>query len=125
MTVLTSDSAGFTLQWTKLRANINRVATFYVIIIKRSEDTIVVMKVVPGKATTVDIGGLKPSSKYRLSVYGVDDTGQPYKSLESLTSTTEGKKTVHLYLFSLYLYNIHETLNMLDCDFHDIKFITN
>ena len=96
MTVLKSDSTGFTLQWTKLRANINRVATFYVILIKRSEDTILAVEIVPGTATTVDIGGLKPSSKYRLSVYGVDDTGQPYKSLESLTSTTEGKKTMNL-----------------------------
>ena len=34
-----------------------------------------------------------------MSVYGVDATGQPYKSLESLTSTTEGKDTMYLHFF--------------------------
>ena len=99
MTVLNSGSTGFTIQWTKLHSNINRVAAFYVILIKSTEETILSVEVVQGTATTVDVRGLKPSSKYRVSVYGVDATGQPYKSLESLTSTTDGKNTVYLYCF--------------------------
>ena len=99
MTVLKSGSTGFTIQWTKLRSNINRVAAFYVILIKSTEETILSVEIVQGTATTVDIRGLKPSSKYRVNVYGVDATGRPYKSLESLTSTTEGKDTVYLYCF--------------------------
>ena len=99
MTVLKSASTGFTIQWTELRANINRVATFYAILIKSTEKIILAVETVRGTARTVDIRGLKPSSKYRVSVYGVDDTGQPYKSLESLASTAEGKDTVYLYCF--------------------------
>ena len=99
MTVLKSGFTGFTVQWTELRVNINRVATVYVILIKSTEEIITAVEIVRGTAKTVDIRGLKPSSKYRVSVYGVDDTGEPYKSLESLTSTTEGKDTVYLHCF--------------------------
>ena len=110
MTVLKSNFTGFTIQWTELRVNINRVATFYAILIKSTEEIITAVEIVRGTAKTVDIRGLKPSSKYRVSVYGVDDTGQPYKSLESLTSTTKGKDTVYLYYF-LVVHLIEITLS--------------
>ena len=60
MTVLKSGSTGFTIQWTKLRSNINRVATFYVILIKSTDETILTVEIVQGTATTVDIRDLNP-----------------------------------------------------------------
>ena len=59
MTVLKSDSTGFTIQWTKLRANINRVATFYVILIKRSEDIILAVEIVPENSDNIRYWGTK------------------------------------------------------------------
>ncbi len=44
----------------------------------------------PGNTTNAVIKGLSPSTKYRVGVFGVDGIGQPYKSLESVTTTGKG-----------------------------------
>lgn len=48
------------------------------------------METVPGSDTSADVKGLKPSTKYRLVVFGVDNTGQPYKSVETVVTTSKG-----------------------------------
>lgn len=45
---------------------------------------------VPGDATSTNINGLRPSTHYRVVVFGVAENGQPYKSLESVVATKEG-----------------------------------
>ena len=53
---------------------------------------------VPGNTTTSVIKRLKPSTKYRVVVFGVDKNGMPYKSLQSILTTLNGM----LYLFIVY-----------------------
>lgn len=44
----------------------------------------------PGNTTNAVIKGLSPATKYRVGVFGIDGTGQPYKSFESVTTTKKG-----------------------------------
>lgn len=85
-----AESTSLNIHWTKLRTKINREARFYLILTKNVEGVLLSIETVPGTTTTLDIKGLTPATKYRIHVYGIDDTGQSYKSLESLTSTRKG-----------------------------------
>ena len=91
MTVLMSSYFDFSIQWSSLRTNIDRTALFYLILIKSPAGNLLAVENVPGSATTKDITGLRPSTRYRIGVYGIDETGQAYKSSENLVSTTHGK----------------------------------
>ena len=93
MTVLMSSPFGLSVQWSALLTNIDRTAKFYLIFIKSPEGNLLAEETVPGSTTTKDITGLRPSTRYRIGVYGIDETGQAYKTRESLTSTTDGKLT--------------------------------
>ena len=54
------------------------------------QGTILTVGIVPGNATTTVIEMLSPSTRYRVRVFGVDGIGQPYKSLENVTTTEKG-----------------------------------
>ena len=94
--VLMSSCFGFNIQWSSLRTNVGRTARFYLILIKTPAGNLLAVETFPGSATTADITGLRPSTMYRIGVYGIDETGQAYKTSESLASTTYGKlHTLH------------------------------
>ena len=94
--VLMSSYFGFNIQWSSLRTNVGRTARFYLILIKTPAGNLLAVETFPGSATTADITGLRPSTMYRIGVYGIDETGQAYKTSESLASTTYGKlHTLH------------------------------
>ena len=100
MTVLMSSYFGFSIQWSSLRSNVGRTARFYLIFINSPAGNLLVVDSVPRSATTKDIAGLRPSTRYGISVYGIDETGQAYKSSERLASTTYGKlHIIHCILF--------------------------
>lgn len=104
ITVLNHGSTSATLQWTSLDANVNHQATFYIIEVKSMEGVLLAVETVPGNATTSIIKRLRPSTKYHVGVFGVDDTGQPYKSLESIITTTKG---IGLCLFYIGWNDVH------------------
>ena len=91
MTVLDAVATSFTLQWTSLYTKTNRVARFYVILIKSTEGSVLAVEIVSGSTLSVTVNGLKPSARYRVGLYGIDGVGQSYKSQENLASTTKGK----------------------------------
>jgi len=90
VTILNRESTSLTLQWTNLPANISRVARFYIIQMKSTQGLLLYTEIVSGGTSTVTIKGLRPSTPYRVNVFGVDDDGLAYKSVESLTLTAEG-----------------------------------
>ena len=102
MTVSMSSPFGFNIQWSTLHANIDRTATFYLILIKSPEGNLLVVETISGNATSAYITGLRPSTRYRLSVYGIEETGQAYKSLGNLASTTDGKRLILFVVFALF-----------------------
>ncbi|KAJ7356076.1 DNA replication complex GINS protein PSF1 [Desmophyllum pertusum] len=81
VTVLNATYISFALQWTKLDTR------FYIIEVKSIKGNLVAVEIVPGNATSTNIHGISPSSKYRVVVYGFDGIGQPYKTLESVVAT--------------------------------------
>ena len=85
-------STSFNLQWTKLYSVVNQYANFYIIEVKNVQGTVLTLEAVSGNITNTVIKELKPSSKYRVGVFGIDSVGQPYKSLESVATTKEGKR---------------------------------
>ena len=100
MAVLTSSQFGFSIQLSALHTYIDRTASFYLILIKTPAGNLLAVETFPGSATTADITGLRPSTMYRIGVYGIDETGQAYKTSESLASTTDGKLCIlHCFLF--------------------------
>ena len=95
-----SSQFGFSIQLSALHTYIDRTASFYLILIKTPAGNLLAVETFPGSATTADITGLRPSTMYRIGVYGIDETGQAYKTSESLASTTDGKLCIlHCFLF--------------------------
>ena len=92
VTIFNLTSTNFNLQWTKLYSVVNQYANFYLTEVKRFQGTVPTLETVPGNITSTIIKGLEPSSKYRVGVFGIDSIGQPYKSLESVITTKEGKR---------------------------------
>jgi len=92
VTIFNLTSTNFNLQWTKLYTVVNQYAKFYIIEVKSVQGTVLALETVPGNNTSTVIKGLRPSSKYRVGVFGIDSVGQPYKSLESITTTKEGRR---------------------------------
>ena len=105
VTVLMSSYFGFSIQWSSLRTNVGQTARFYLILINSPAGNLLAVETVPGSATTKDITGLRPSTRYRIGVYGIDETGKAYKSSENLVSTTHGK-----------LYSLHCNLFLATCN---------
>ncbi len=90
VTIYDVTSTSFTLQWTMLNTNNDHYAAFYIVEVKSVQGIILAVETVPGNKTTTVIQGLRPSTEYRVGVFGVDSIGQPYKSLESVTTTNKG-----------------------------------
>lgn len=99
VTIFNITSTSFTLQWTKLNTIVNQDAKFYLVEIKSIQGTILTLETVLGNATTKLMEGMRPSTKYRVGVFGIDGTGQPYKSLESVTTTNKGEAQEKKRLF--------------------------
>ncbi|XP_022786253.1 MAM and fibronectin type III domain-containing protein 1-like [Stylophora pistillata] len=89
ISVSNPDSSGATLQWTSLDANVNHQANFYIIEVKSMDGVPLDVHTVPANTTTSVIKRLKPSTKYRVVVYGVDNNGQPYMSSQSILTTSK------------------------------------
>ena len=92
VTIFNLTSTNFNLQWTKLYTVVNQYAKFYIIEVKIVQGTVLNLETVPGNITSMVVKGLKPTSKYRVGVFGIDSVGQPYKSSETVTTTKEGKR---------------------------------
>ena len=103
VTILNITPNSLTLQWTKLNTVVNHYATFYIVEVKSTQGTILTVVTTPKNVTTKVIKRLSPSKKYRVSVFGVDGIGQPYKSLEGVATTGqnigERSKTHCVFLY--------------------------
>jgi len=98
VTILNRESTSLTLHWTDLRSKINRDAEFYIILVKNTQGLLLYTETISGGTSTATIEELRPSTQYRVGVYGVDDDGQAYKSVENLTSTANGMVNVCSYI---------------------------
>ena len=90
VTMSNPTATSVTLHWTKLSTDDNQYAEFYIVDVKSIEGIIFTVDIVYGNTTTTIIKGLRPSTEYHFSVFGVDGTGQPYKSIEVVATTDAG-----------------------------------
>ena len=70
-----------------LNTVVDHHAKLYIVEVKSTQGTTSAVVTIPENVTTTVITGLSPSKKYRVSVFGVDGIGQPYKSLERVATT--------------------------------------
>ncbi len=91
-----SVSAGNTTQtsiaihWPNLTPILHQPVLYYLGLIKSSNGSILNQDILSGNTSSVAFHGLSPYREYRLSVVGVNGSGQAYKSAKVIARTEEG-----------------------------------
>ncbi|XP_044162898.1 uncharacterized protein LOC114956623 [Acropora millepora] len=84
-------SSSFSVQWTNLTTLLGRQIQCFIILLKsnRNNNSNAVHKIVNGREERKELTGLLSSSKYIVEVFGIDEMGQPYKTLEVQAMTLD------------------------------------
>ena len=106
LTISNETSWSLSVEWTNLSALLDSQVQHFLVSLKsnKNKNSNVALKIVNGREEKTEMTGLLPSSQYRVEVFGIDKTGQPYKTLEVQARTLTGKNIalrVFLYVFSL------------------------
>ena len=93
LTISNETLSSFSVQWTNLTALLGSQVEHFIILLKSSKncDSIIVRKLVNGREEKTEMTGLKSSSQYTVEVLGIDEMGQPYRTLEVQAKTMTGK----------------------------------
>jgi len=85
-------SSSFSVQWTNLTTLLGRQVQCFIVLFKsnRNNNSNAVHKIVNGREERTELTGLLSSSKYIVEVFGIDEMGQPYKTLEVQAMTLNG-----------------------------------
>lgn len=86
----TSDS--IEIKWTNLTSLLNHLVRHYIIRLNRTNASAVAHEIADGNKLKTEIDGLQHSTKYRVEVFGVDDLGRTYKTLEATARTKNSKE---------------------------------
>lgn len=102
ITVENTTRTSIIFNWQNLTPVINKLVLHYIVQIrnKNGSDVLNAM-VVNGNTTYVNIAGLSPYTEYQVSVVGVTNDGQPYKS-SNVTALTEEGGTAFLFVMLHY-----------------------
>ena len=90
-------STSISIQWSNLTSLLNRKVLHYVILLNRTNVNAVAFEVTDGGRLSTEIGGLDHLTNYEVTVFGVDERGRPYKTLE-VNATTRNCKNVYSIL---------------------------
>ena len=85
------------IQWANLTSLLNRQVLHYVILLNKTNMNAMAFEATDGSRLNTEIGGLDHSTNYRVTVFGVDEQGRPYKTLE-VNATTRNSKNVYAIL---------------------------
>ena len=99
-------SASISIQWSNLTSLLNRKVLHYVILLNRTSVNVVAFEVTDGSKLSTEIGGLHYFTNYEVMVFGVDERGQPYKTLE-VNATTRNSKNVYTILTLNKLFSLN------------------
>ena len=93
LTIINETSSSFSVQWTNLTALLGSQVQHFIALLKSSKtnNSIVVHKIVNGREEKTEMTGLSSSSQYKIEVFGIDKMGQPYRTLEVQARTLTGK----------------------------------
>ena len=107
LTISNETSWSFSVEWTNLSAHLDCQVQHFLVLLKsnKNKNSNVVYKIVNGREEKTEMTGLLPSSQYRVEVFGIDKTGQPYKTLEVQARTLTGKNiALRVFLSTLLGY---------------------
>ena len=92
VTVANTTSSSISVQWTNLTSLVNRQARNFIVLLNSNNGSALANKVTHGNQLTTEIIGLEHSTNYTVILVGVDEQGQPYKSLAVNATTEESKE---------------------------------
>ncbi len=78
------------INWPNLTSILHQPVLYYFGLIKSTNGSILNEDILSGNTSFVGFNGLSPYREYRLSVVGVNGSGQAYKSAEVIAWTEEG-----------------------------------
>ena len=87
-------STSISVQWANLTSLINRKVLHYIISLNETNVNTLAYEVTDGSRLSTEIDGLKHRTNYEVTVFGVDELGVPYKTLE-VNATTKNSKKVY------------------------------
>ena len=93
LTISNETFSSFSVQWTNLNALLGSQVQHFIVLLKSSKNNngIMVHKIVNGREDKTEMTGLLSSSQYTIEVFGIDQMGQPYRTLEVHARTLTGK----------------------------------
>ena len=93
LTISNETFSSFSVQWTNLTALLGNQVQHFIVLLKSSKNnnSIVVHKILNGREERTEMTGLFSSSQYTIEVFGIDQMGQPYRTLEVQARTLTGK----------------------------------
>ena len=93
LTISNETFSSFSVQWTNLTALLGSQVQHFIVLLKSSKNNngIMVHKIVNGREDKTEMTGLLSSSQYTIEVFGIDQMGQPYRTLEVHAGTLTGK----------------------------------
>ena len=90
--VANTSSSSVSIQWTNLTSLVNRQARNYMIFLNKDNESALANKITYGNQLTTELTGLSHSTNYTVMVIGVDELGQPYRSMVVNVTTQESKE---------------------------------
>ena len=87
MTAENTTFASIFIQWKNLTSHLGRHIREYIVLLNRNNDSALAHKVTHGDQLNMEISGLVHSTNYTVEVFGVDEGGQPYRTLAVNTRT--------------------------------------
>ena len=96
LTISNETSSSFSVQWTNLTALLDSQVQHFLVLLKsnKNNNSNMVHKIVNGREEKAEMTELLASSQYIVEVFGIDKTGQPFKTLEVQARTLTGKNIV-------------------------------
>lgn len=91
-------STSILIQWANLTSLLNRQVHHYIILLNTTNVNAMAYEVKDGTTLSAEIDGLVHSTNYAATVFGVDERGRPYKTIE-VNATTRNSKNVYTIFF--------------------------
>ena len=85
-------STSISVQWANLTSLLNRKVLHYIILLNGTNVNTLAYEVTDGSRLSTEVDGLKHFTIYEVTVFGVDEQGRPYKTLEVNTTTKNSKE---------------------------------
>lgn len=92
------------VHWTNLTSLLNRQVRHYIILLNGTDGNPLAHKITDGKTLNTEVDGLKHSTTYRVQVFGVDELGRSYTTVEVISTTEKSKGDfIDVCLLSFFL----------------------